>query len=96
MTEILPYLITGGLGVIGILITAFITRRGQGLTNQDAMIGRLVAEVVALRNRVDVLERHDRVKDDYIEELRMHIIRGDPPPPPPYPTMLVIRDEGTQ
>jgi hypothetical protein len=41
-----------------------------------------------LRERVDKLEKRERIRDDYIVKLRGHILRGDPPPPPPYPEGL--------
>lgn len=41
-----------------------------------------------LRDRVEKLEKRERIRDDYIVKLRTHILRGDPPPPPPYPEGL--------
>jgi hypothetical protein len=41
-----------------------------------------------LRERVDKLEKRERIRDDYIVKLRGRILRGDPPPPPPYPEGL--------
>lgn len=38
-----------------------------------------------LKARVDRIEERERIRDDYIQELRQHIRLGLPPPPPNWP-----------
>lgn len=42
--------------------------------------------------RMDDMEARERVRDDYILELRMHISDGKPPPPPAWPATLLPKD----
>lgn len=67
-------IITGAFLVLGALVT---------------LLGNLfLQDRKELRDRVDKLEKRERIRDDYIVALRGHILRGDPPPPPPYPEGL--------
>lgn len=45
-----------------------------------------------LTDRVDASARREKVRDDYIMELRQHIAEGKPPPPPAWPTALLHQD----
>lgn len=45
-----------------------------------------------LTDRVDASARREKVRDDYIMELRQHIAEGKPPPPPAWPTALLHQE----
>lgn len=42
--------------------------------------------------RIETLSFRQRYYEDYVNELRGHIERGNPPPPPPYPVGLLRID----
>lgn len=82
----------GFITLVGVLIAlaiGFLGARQKGLSD---LVSALQAEVRSLReastedrSRIETLEASDRVKDDYIHELRDHITEQKPPPPPPFP-----------
>lgn len=41
------------------------------------------------RERITALENRERIRDDYILDLRQHIVNENPPPPPPFPPALL-------
>jgi DNA-binding GntR family transcriptional regulator len=51
-------------------------------------VAALAARIADLEERLDIVERSDRRKGDYIEALRVHISSGQSPPPPPWPALL--------
>jgi hypothetical protein len=55
----------------------------------STVIGVGWSALSGLLNRVDRLEDRERVRDDYIIQLRQHILEEKPPPPPPYPIGLI-------
>jgi cell division protein FtsB len=62
------------------------TDAAQALFNElQEERAELKAERKELRERVDRIEERERIRDDYIQELRQHIRLGLPPPPPPWP-----------
>lgn len=42
----------------------------------------------ALKAEVAGVKHRERIRDDYIHQLRQHIADGNPPPPPPWPKEL--------
>jgi seryl-tRNA synthetase len=43
------------------------------------------ADIKELKAEQKAAKKRERVRDDYIQELRKHIEDGNPPPPPPWP-----------
>ena len=77
------------LAGLATIIVAVINRRGR-VENQ--LIDQLQEERIQLReeraellDRLIAIEHRERLRDDYIRELRSHIDRRRPPPPPPWP-----------
>lgn len=56
-----------------------------------AMIKILWDQIKDLRDRVADLEAVDKIKDDYIGDLRQHIHESKGPPPPDWPLALTTR-----
>lgn len=81
MTVMAASIISGTLILIGTVITVAIGR----ITARDQVLLEMYKET---RGRVDRLEARERVRDDYIIELRQHIEEDKGPPPPPYPEGL--------
>lgn len=95
--------VVGILGAIGILwggYTAFIKARSESKSSavaqwqelyegQKEAVAELGRKYDALSNRVDASARREKVRDDYIMELRQHIAEGKPPPPPSWPVALL-------
>lgn len=71
----------GILSPIAIVATAIITQR-MARGAQKAITFNELAD------RLDRSEVRERIRDDYIHQLREHISQGNPPPPPPWPTGL--------
>ena len=46
------------------------------------------ADIKDLKEEQKAAKKRERVRDDYIQELRKHIEDGNPPPPPPWPAGL--------
>ncbi len=80
------------LTLIGVLAAAFFTYRGSNRTLKNdsgfQMLNEHQEEIATLRAELVEMRRSRRLQDDYIGQLRMHIIDGSPPPPPPWPTGL--------
>lgn len=47
------------------------------------------ARTQKLEDKVEALLSLDRIKDNYIADLRNHIWNGNPPPPPDWPAELI-------
>ena len=97
-----PFL--GLLGVIfGALITgifAWVTAKVGKTSAVDTFMANLMSSLEQERGRLGKVEKRmdaavkrERVRDDYILELRRHIVEGKPPPPPDWPPMLLQWDE---
>lgn len=78
-------------GVAGIVV-ALLNRRGN---RENALIDQLQEQVKTAQDqlgkvneRVDQSLRRERIRDNYIHELRDHIDMRKPPPPPPWPEGL--------
>ena len=78
------------------LLGGIATWRTAHTQSEDAEGKRLEAHMDRQDRRIEALElenerakRRERVRDDYIQQLRKHISDGSPPPPPPWPTSLL-------
>lgn len=79
-------LISAGVVVVGAIagvVSAIITAQVQAKRNSADV---KLARIQSLEGRVDALEARDRIHQDYIVDLRQHILTGQPPPPPDWPT----------
>lgn len=92
---VLAALITGLLGIAGVVVTYRMTRGAQREMYPSQMIAALQGQVSELTDRLDTTEsrldsslRRERLRDDYIHQLRDHISLGKAPPPPPWPEGL--------
>lgn len=80
---------SGGIG-------AFLNKRVPAHTRMSDIVTELQEDrtradsrIESLETKLDSLHRSNRVREDYIADLRQHIADEKPPPPPPYPeTML--------
>lgn len=77
-------IIVATIAALAGIVTHRMARRATRAASYDALAGRLdKAEA-----RMDASLRRERLRDDYIHELRDHISQGNPPPPPPWPAGL--------
>jgi len=79
---------SGGLGV-------FVNKKIPRHTQLIELVADLQEErdksndrLDTLEQKLDTLEQKQRLRDDYIALLRMHINNGYPPPPPEWPEGL--------
>ncbi|WHP18848.1 hypothetical protein [Cellulomonas sp. ES6] len=84
----LPALITGVLGLAAVIVTQRLARRAQREMTPQQMIDSLVARLERAETRLEASEQRERLRDDYIHQLRDHISLGKAPPPPPWPEGL--------
>lgn len=84
----LPALITGVLGIAAVIVTQRLARRAQREMTPQQMIDSLVARLERAETRLEASEQRERLRDDYIHQLRDHISLGKAPPPPPWPEGL--------
>lgn len=84
----LPALITGVLGIAAVIVTQRLARRAQREMTPQQMIDNLVARLERAETRLEASEQRERLRDDYIHQLRDHISLGKAPPPPPWPEGL--------
>jgi hypothetical protein len=61
---------------------------GGGLGIVTQRLARTAQRETDTRTRVTQLEQRERLRDDYIHELRTHIAEEKGPPPPPWPEGL--------
>ena len=73
-------------GLAGVVVSKWLPQRG---TTEDAMIGRLLARLDDVEDRVGVLEARERALLGYVSVLRFHIDSGKGPPAPDWPEGLV-------
>lgn len=94
--------VIGALGVIWGAYTAYTKAKAESTSStvsqwqqlyngQEQRHKDLEGKVEAVERRLDAATRRERMRDDYIMELRQHIADGKPPPPPAWPADL-IRD----
>lgn len=74
--------------VLGVIITQRMARGAQREMYPTQVIDHLAGRVDKAEGRLDESLRRERLRDNYIHELRDHISRGNPPPPPPWPAGL--------
>lgn len=60
----------------------------QIIASLQARLTTVEGALVTERERADASLRRERLRDDYIYQLRDHIKDGMPPPPPPWPPGL--------
>jgi hypothetical protein len=88
------------LTLVGVVAAAYFTYRvsnrklradsGMQMIDQHQEdIRELRADAAVMRAQIAGLQRQDRLKSDYIGQLRRHIVNTEPPPPPPYPPDLI-------
>ena len=70
-------------------LSAVITKRIPAVETDAERLARAESRIDRLEKRIAHVERIDRLKDDYIAELRQHISDGKAPPPPPWPPELI-------
>ena len=87
-----PTVLVALIAAVAGIAVAILNRRGN---RENALIDQLQDEVKSAREqltkvetRVDESLRRERIRDDYIHELRDHIDTRKPPPPPPWPEGL--------
>jgi hypothetical protein len=84
--------ITALIGGGAAYLVARLNKRG---TAENALIDQLQEERVNDAKRIDVVEtrlnaslQRERIRDNYIHQLRDHIVQEKPPPPPDWPDGL--------
>lgn len=80
-SPVLVALVTGVLGLLGVVVTRRFARTAQKETDTRARVDKLEAQAQDFGKR-------ERLRDDYIHELRNHIAEEKGPPPPPWPDGL--------
>lgn len=82
----------GALSPVALIAVAVITQRmSRGAQREmypSQVIQNLTDRLDKTDGRLDESLRRERLRDNYIHELRDHISRGNPPPPPPWPPGL--------
>lgn len=88
----LPTVLVALIAAIAGIVVAILNRRGN---RENALIDQLQEQVKTaqdqlgkVNDRVDQSLRRERIRDNYIHELRDHIDMRKPPPPPPWPEGL--------
>lgn len=76
------------VGFMGVIVTQRMARSAQREMYPAQVIADLRADIAHTDERLDASMVRERIRDDYIHELRDHISRGNPPPPPPWPPGL--------
>lgn len=76
------------MSVLGVVLTQRMARGAQREMYPAQVIADLRTDITRTDERLDASLRRERIRDDYIHELRDHISRGNPPPPPPWPAGL--------
>lgn len=88
-------IIVAGLGALGY----WLSHRAQKGDPEHRMIDQLQEQLDAaskrsdkqdermarIENELDRFKRRERIRDEYINQLRAHILAGNPPPPPDWP-----------
>lgn len=88
----LPTVLVALIAAVAGIVVAILNRRGN---RENALIDQLQEQVKTaqdqlgkVNDRVDQSLRRERIRDNYIHELRDHIDMRKPPPPPPWPEGL--------
>lgn len=87
-----PTVIVALIAAVAGIVVAILNRRGN---RENALIDQLQEDVQSARTQLEKVEtrvneslQRERIRDDYIHELRDHIDMRKPPPPPPWPDGL--------
>jgi hypothetical protein len=83
-----PAIITGFLGLVAVIVTQRFARGAQREMTPAQTIAELASRLDRTEERLDDSLRRERMRDDYIHQLRDHISLGKAPPPPPWPEGL--------
>lgn len=94
-------IVAAALGLIGVWLSDRTAMRKLVSDANSRLVDNLQEErqaikkdLAQLKRQVAMLMLQGRYKDDYINELRVHIESGKPPPPPAYPAGLLRISEG--
>lgn len=82
----------GILGGIATWKNASTESRHSIAQQYEAMMKRQDERISHLESWQRESEVRERIRDDYIYELRQHIAEGKPPPPPAWPSALLHRE----
>lgn len=92
IAQALPTILVALIAAVAGIVVAILNRRGN---RENALIDQLQEQVKTAQDqlgkvneRVDQSLRRERIRDNYIHELRDHIDMRKPPPPPPWPEGL--------
>lgn len=81
----IPTVVVALIAAVAGVVVAILNRRG---TRENALIDQLQEQLASVETRVNASLHRERIRDDYIHELRDHIDQRKPPPPPPWPEGL--------
>lgn len=83
------------IGAFGLAFGAIVTwrkARSEETTSAaervETHMGKQDERMERLEARLDASVVRERIRDDYIAQLRQHIVDGNPPPPPVWPAEL--------
>lgn len=92
-------IITAFLAGVALVLSAIATYRKANTESKQSTNAEVESHFQRQDKRLDTLERRldaarvrERVRDDYIQLLRMHIADGKPPPRPSWPPQLLTND----
>lgn len=81
--------------IIAAIVAVLVAKMQNKSRPENLLIDQLQEELTRHSGRITSLEseqtrakRRERIRDDYINELRRHIEAGNPPPPPVWPEGL--------
>lgn len=93
--QFLGTIAAGLLALLGIWLTVRQAGKQTKTNVAQQLIDQLQEERSKIQDRLDRIEadnrkrdERERIRDDYIQELRQHIRLGLPPPPPAWPGEL--------
>ena len=87
------WIVTVIVAIVAVVGTVWSARTQNRSKPENAFIDQLQEDLRDVRTRMDRVERRERVRDDYIAQLRSHIEQGAPPPPPPWPAALLSKED---
>lgn len=74
-------------GMMGIM-AGYVTQRMARGAAREVTPAQIIERLDVAEARLDASLRRERLRDNYIHQLRDHITSGNPPPPPPWPDGL--------
>ncbi|RLP69316.1 hypothetical protein D9V30_08395 [Mycetocola reblochoni] len=87
-SEAYGWFATAAVAVIGALATIGAALANNSGRRENNLIEQLQEQSNTQAQQIGGLLKRERARDDYIEQLRLHISNGNPPPPPPWPDDL--------